>query len=134
MPRTVIQQFGVGSPARDVEAGDLVFFRTAGRRASHVGIAIDGDFTQWEGVAYRYEPIALSARALPSSTLSASPIPSGPSIHLWLSAERKSQPSSSPPESPNWMPHPERACSVQLGNTDGREILKTLLMAEQLVY
>ena len=32
------------------------------------------------------------------------------------------------------MPHPERACSVELGNTDGREILKTLLMAEQLVY
>ena len=32
------------------------------------------------------------------------------------------------------MPHPERACSTVLGNTDGREILKTLLMAEQLVY
>jgi phosphoribosylformylglycinamidine synthase len=32
------------------------------------------------------------------------------------------------------MPHPERACSVTLGNTDGQEILKTLLMAEQLVY
>ncbi|HEY6062754.1 MAG TPA: phosphoribosylformylglycinamidine synthase subunit PurQ [Chitinophagaceae bacterium] len=32
------------------------------------------------------------------------------------------------------MPHPERACSAILGNTDGREILKTLLMAEQLVY
>jgi phosphoribosylformylglycinamidine synthase subunit PurQ / glutaminase len=32
------------------------------------------------------------------------------------------------------MPHPERACSSILGNTDGREILKTLLMAEQLVY
>lgn len=31
------------------------------------------------------------------------------------------------------MPHPERACSGILGNTDGREILKTLLMAEQLV-
>ena len=31
------------------------------------------------------------------------------------------------------MPHPERACSQVLGNTDGREILKTLLMAEQLV-
>lgn len=43
MPRTVIQQFAVGSPARDVEAGDLVFFRTAGRRASHVGIALDGE-------------------------------------------------------------------------------------------
>jgi len=32
------------------------------------------------------------------------------------------------------MPHPERATSEALGNTDGREILKTLLMAEQLVY
>ena len=31
------------------------------------------------------------------------------------------------------MPHPERACSPVLGNTDGREIIKTLLMAEQLV-
>ena len=31
------------------------------------------------------------------------------------------------------MPHPERACSPILGNTDGREILKNLLMAEQLV-
>ena len=31
------------------------------------------------------------------------------------------------------MSHPERACSVALGNTDGREILKTLLMAGQLV-
>jgi phosphoribosylformylglycinamidine synthase len=32
------------------------------------------------------------------------------------------------------MPHPERACSEVLGNMDGREVLKTLLMAEQLVY
>lgn len=31
------------------------------------------------------------------------------------------------------MPHPERACSTVLGNTDGRAIIKTLLMAEQLV-
>lgn len=31
------------------------------------------------------------------------------------------------------MPHPERAASEALGNTDGREILKNLLMAEQLV-
>jgi phosphoribosylformylglycinamidine synthase I len=31
------------------------------------------------------------------------------------------------------MPHPERACSFALGNTDGREILKNLLMMEQLV-
>ncbi|MEO6612266.1 MAG: phosphoribosylformylglycinamidine synthase subunit PurQ [Chitinophagaceae bacterium] len=32
------------------------------------------------------------------------------------------------------MPHPERACSPVLGNTDGQEIIKTLLMAEQLVF
>ncbi len=31
------------------------------------------------------------------------------------------------------MPHPERACSPVLGNTDGQEILRSLLMAEQLV-
>ena len=31
------------------------------------------------------------------------------------------------------MPHPERACSTVLGNTDGQEIIKALLMAEQLV-
>jgi phosphoribosylformylglycinamidine synthase subunit PurQ / glutaminase len=31
------------------------------------------------------------------------------------------------------MPHPERACSPVLGNTDGRAIIKNLLMAEQLV-
>lgn len=31
------------------------------------------------------------------------------------------------------MPHPERACSAVLSNTDGREIIQTLLMAEQLV-
>jgi phosphoribosylformylglycinamidine synthase len=31
------------------------------------------------------------------------------------------------------MPHPERACSSILGNTDGIKIIQTLLMAEQLV-
>ena len=31
------------------------------------------------------------------------------------------------------MPHPERACSEALGNTDGRQIIKDLLMAGQLV-
>lgn len=31
------------------------------------------------------------------------------------------------------MPHPERACSAVLGNTDGQAIIKSLLMAEQLV-
>lgn len=32
------------------------------------------------------------------------------------------------------MPHPERACSPVLGNTDGQEIIKTLMMSAQLVY
>lgn len=32
------------------------------------------------------------------------------------------------------MPHPERACSSVLGNTDGREIIVNLLMAKQLVH
>lgn len=32
------------------------------------------------------------------------------------------------------MPHPERACSPVLGNIDGRQIMKSLLIAEQLVY
>lgn len=32
------------------------------------------------------------------------------------------------------MPHPERACTEALGNTDGREIIRTMLMAEQLVH
>lgn len=32
------------------------------------------------------------------------------------------------------MPHPERACSDVLGNTDGRQIIETILMAKQLVY
>jgi phosphoribosylformylglycinamidine synthase len=31
------------------------------------------------------------------------------------------------------MPHPERACSPVLGNIDGQEVLRSLLMAEQLV-
>jgi phosphoribosylformylglycinamidine synthase len=31
------------------------------------------------------------------------------------------------------MPHPERACTPALGNMDGQEILRTMLMAEQLV-
>ncbi len=30
------------------------------------------------------------------------------------------------------MPHPERACTTVLGNTDGRAIFQTLLMAKQL--
>jgi peptidoglycan DL-endopeptidase CwlO len=45
MPRTVEEQYRVGAtvdPAR-LEAGDLVFFSTTSRGASHVGIMIGGD-------------------------------------------------------------------------------------------
>jgi peptidoglycan DL-endopeptidase CwlO len=41
LPRTSYSQFGVGSPVTSsaIQAGDLVFFNTAGGGASHVGIA-----------------------------------------------------------------------------------------------
>ena len=32
------------------------------------------------------------------------------------------------------MPHPERACSPELGNTDGQAIIRNMLMASQLVH
>ncbi|MFN4252628.1 C40 family peptidase [Deinococcus sp.] len=40
LPRTAASQWRVGSPVsrRDLRAGDLVFFNTMGRTASHVGI------------------------------------------------------------------------------------------------
>jgi cell wall-associated NlpC family hydrolase len=47
LPRTVTQQFGATRAIRATAAtaGDLVFFRIDGRKASHVGIAIgDGRF------------------------------------------------------------------------------------------
>ena len=47
LPRTAEAQFSIGQSlrARDLAAGDLVFFRTDGRRVSHVGIATgDGGF------------------------------------------------------------------------------------------
>jgi cell wall-associated NlpC family hydrolase len=47
LPRTAEAQFEVGRDVRprEIAAGDLVFFRTAGRRVSHVGIATgDGGF------------------------------------------------------------------------------------------
>lgn len=47
LPRTAEAQFDSGRKVRDREitAGDLVFFRTDGRRVSHVGIATgDGSF------------------------------------------------------------------------------------------
>ena len=45
VPRTVAAQFQAGAPvsAADLRAGDLVFFETAGRSASHVGMVVSGD-------------------------------------------------------------------------------------------
>lgn len=45
VPRTVAEQFGAGGSvaATDLQAGDLVFFATAGSGASHVGIVVGGD-------------------------------------------------------------------------------------------
>lgn len=47
LPRTAAQQFRAGTriaPGR-IRPGDLVFFRTSGRRVSHVGVALgDGAF------------------------------------------------------------------------------------------
>ena len=45
MPRTVEEQYRVGErvAASRLEAGDLVFFSTTSRGASHVGIMIGGD-------------------------------------------------------------------------------------------
>ena len=44
VPRTVAAQFGAGRhvPVSDLEPGDLVFFDTAGRPASHVGVVVSG--------------------------------------------------------------------------------------------
>ena len=45
MPRTVAEQYHVGQRIRraDLEPGDLVFFHTVSRGASHVGIWLGGD-------------------------------------------------------------------------------------------
>lgn len=43
MPRTVEDLSHVGSEVRRWQAGDLVFFQTSGRGATHVGIAVDAD-------------------------------------------------------------------------------------------
>lgn len=45
VPRTVAEQFRAGHSVREdqLEPGDLVFFATVSRDASHVGIAIGGD-------------------------------------------------------------------------------------------
>ena len=43
VPRVVEQQYGVGTKIKpnQIRAGDLLFFATSGRQASHVAIAID---------------------------------------------------------------------------------------------
>ncbi|KIL42530.1 hypothetical protein SD70_00125 [Gordoniibacillus kamchatkensis] len=38
LPRTSREMFAVGDDVRELQPGDLVFFRTEGRNASHVGI------------------------------------------------------------------------------------------------
>lgn len=45
LPREVRQQWRIGDDVdrEDVRAGDLLFFETVSRGASHVGIALDGD-------------------------------------------------------------------------------------------
>jgi cell wall-associated NlpC family hydrolase len=45
LPREVREQYGTGGKIdlRDVKAGDLLFFETVSRGASHVGVAIGGD-------------------------------------------------------------------------------------------
>jgi cell wall-associated NlpC family hydrolase len=45
LPREVRDQFHSGTPVKtdELAAGDLLFFRTAAKGASHVGIAIGGD-------------------------------------------------------------------------------------------
>jgi len=45
VPRTAAQQFAAATPVarRDLQPGDLVFFRLAGREVSHVGIYAGGD-------------------------------------------------------------------------------------------
>ena len=45
LPRTAAEQFQVGQrvSARDIQAGDLVFFSTVAPGASHVGLAISKD-------------------------------------------------------------------------------------------
>lgn len=45
LPRTAAEQFQVGTrvSARDIQAGDLVFFSTIAPGASHVGLAISKD-------------------------------------------------------------------------------------------
>ena len=65
LSREVIEQFKVGRSVAfdEIAPGDLIFFATAGRRPSHVAIAIDGDSfvhaPSSNGVV-RVEPLASS--------------------------------------------------------------------------
>jgi cell wall-associated NlpC family hydrolase len=45
LPREVREQYDTGQKIglRDVQAGDLLFFETVSRGASHVGVVVDGD-------------------------------------------------------------------------------------------
>jgi len=45
VPRTVAEQYRTGRKVKrsDLQPGDLVFFRTVSRGASHVGISLGGD-------------------------------------------------------------------------------------------
>jgi cell wall-associated NlpC family hydrolase len=52
MPRTVAEQYSIGRrvTTRDIRPGDLVFFSTTGRGATHVGIATgSGEFVHAPG-------------------------------------------------------------------------------------
>jgi cell wall-associated NlpC family hydrolase len=64
LPRTAADQFGAGAKvaARRIAPGDLVFFRTAGRRVSHVGVALgDGTFLHAPNVGSRVRMDRLEA-------------------------------------------------------------------------
>lgn len=54
LPRTVAEQFAIGLPVDRglMRAGDLVFFSTTGRGATHVGLLIDGQ----SGPAFIHAP------------------------------------------------------------------------------
>jgi cell wall-associated NlpC family hydrolase len=45
VPRTVLELFRAGQPVRErnIQPGDLVFFETTGRSASHVGVVVGAD-------------------------------------------------------------------------------------------
>lgn len=56
LPRTAADQFDAGTrvSASRIAPGDLVFFRTSGRRVSHVGVALgDGTFLHAPNVGQR---------------------------------------------------------------------------------